>query len=235
MNDALKRNAMNQELARVCQMDEALLAAELGKLLRSKNLKHEQDFIKEVKQVTTASGIELPKEELTDVHQERALFRILLLHGEESWDEDTKVSDFIIKEIKEDEQLLFNDEMCALLVSQIKFGVWDKWPGQTYFTQHTNPEIASWAAGVLSSGYELSKAFADNFIHVKREEDNFRNDITAVFLYLRKKKLDNLIRHYTLSLQEPDADVSETLEMLNYLNTLRSRVSKDIGGVVFTI
>ena len=235
MNDALKRNAMMQELARVCQTDEALLAAELGKLLRSRNLKHEQDFIREVKQVTEASGVELPKEKLTDIHQERALFRILLLHGEDSWDENTRVSEFILKEIKEDEQLLFNDEMCAQLVSQIKFGVWEKWPGQSYFTQHSDPEIASWAAGVLSSGYELSRAFADNFIHVKREEDNYRNELTAVFLYLRKKKLDNLIRHYTLSLKEPDTDVSEVLEMLNYLNELRSRISKDIGGVVFTI
>ncbi|MBM3398987.1 MAG: DNA primase [Bacteroidetes bacterium] len=235
MNDALKRNAMSQELARVCKIDEALLAAELGKLLRSKNLKNEQDFIKEVKQLTTASGIEFPREELTDVHQERALFRILLLHGDETWDENSKVSDFIIKEIKEDNQLLFNDEMCALLVAQIKFGVWDKWPGQSYFTQHSNADIASWAAGVLSSGYELSSAFADNFIHVKKEEDNFKNEITAVFLYLRKKKLDNLIKHYTLLLQDPETDVSDTLEMLNYLNELRSRVSKDIGGVVFTI
>lgn len=235
MNDALKRNAMNQELARVCKIDEALLAAELGKLLRSRNLKHEQDFIKEVKQVTTATGIDLPREELTDVFQERALFRILLLNGDAQWDEQTTVSDFILKELKEDEQLLFNDEMCAQIVSQIKFGVWDKWPGQSYFTHHTSPEIASWAAGILSSGYELSKAFADNFIHVKREEENYRNDVTAVFLYLRKKKLDNLIKHYTQSLQHPETDVSDTLEMLNYLNELRSRVSKDIGGVVFTI
>ncbi|MFN4914843.1 MAG: DNA primase [Sphingomonadales bacterium] len=235
MNDALKRNAMNQELARVCQTDEALLAAELGKLLRSRNLKHEQDFIKEVKQVTTASGIELPREELTDVFQERALFRILLLHGDSPWDDHTTVSDFILKELKEDEQLLFNDEMCAQIVSQVKFGVWDKWPGQAYFTNHSSPEIASWAAGILSSGYELSKAFADNFIHVKKEEENYRNDITAVFLYLRKKKLDNMIKHYTKSLQDPETDVSDTLEMLNYLNELRSRVSKDIGGVVFTI
>jgi len=235
VNDALKRNAMNQELARVCKIDEALLASELGKLLRSKNLKHEQDFIKEVKQVTTATGVELPKEELTDVYQERALFRILLLHGDEAWDENSTVSDFILKEIKEDEQLLFNDEMCAQIVSQVKFGVWEKWPGQSYFTHNSSPEIASWAAGVLSSGYELSKAFADNFIHVKKEQDNYQNEVTAVFLYLRKKKLDNLIKHYTLSLQDPATDVSETLEMLNYLNDLRSRVSKEIGGVVFTI
>jgi hypothetical protein len=96
-------------------------------------------------------------------------------------------------------------------------------------------EIASWAAGVLSSGYELSVAYADNFIHVLKEEDNYRNELTSVFLYLRKKKLDNLIKHYTESLQEPDADVSEILEMLNYLNDLRSRVAKKIGGVVFNI
>jgi hypothetical protein len=78
-------------------------------------------------------------------------------------------------------------------------------------------------------------AYADNFIHVKKEEDNYRNELTAVFLYLRKKKLDNLIKHYTQSLQEPDADVSEILEMLNYLNDLRARVAKKIGGVVFSI
>jgi DNA primase len=235
MNDALKRNAMNQELARVCEVDEALLASELGKLLRTKNLRHEQDFIQEVKQVTAASGVEMPKEALTDIHQERALFRILLLHGDEAWDENSQVSDFILRELREDEQLLFNDEMCAQLASQIKFGVWEKWPGKSYFIQHAQPEIASWAAGVLSSGYELSSAYSDNFIHVKKEEDNYRNELTAVFLYLRKKKLDNLIKHYTQLLQDPAADVSEILEMLNYLNELRSRVAREIGGVVFSI
>ena len=235
MNDALKRNAMNHELARVCEVDESLLASELGKLLRNKNLKHEQDFIQEVKQVTAASGVDMPKEALTDIHQERALFRILLLHGEEPWDENTRLSDFVVKELKEDDQLIFNDDMCALITSEIKSASWEVWPGKNYFIQHVNMEIASWAAGVLSSGYELSVAYADNFIHVKKEEDNYRNELTAVFLYLRKKKLDNLIKHYTQSLQEPDADVSEILEMLNYLNDLRARVAKKIGGVVFSI
>jgi DNA primase len=235
IGDSLKRNAMNRELARVCETDESLLAAELGKLLRNKNLKDEQQVINEVKQATAAAGVQLPKEPLSDVYVERALFRLLLLHGDAQWDEMVTVGEFIMKEIREDEELLFSDEVCAGLASQIKFGTLEKWPGATYFVQHQDSGIASWAAGELSSGYELSSAFADNFIFVKTDGDNYKNELIAVFRYLRRKKLDNLIRHYTNLLKHPEADVEEVLEYLNYLNELKSVLAKDIGGVVFSV
>ena len=157
------------------------------------------------------------------------------MHGDAQWDEMVTVGEFIMKEIREDESLLFSDEVCAMLASQIKFGTLEKWPGATYFVQHQDSGIASWAAGELSSGYELSSAFADNFIFVKTDGDNYKNELIAVFRYLRRKKLDNLIRHYTNLLKHPEADVEEVLEYLNYLNELKSVLAKDIGGVVFSV
>jgi hypothetical protein len=70
---------------------------------------------------------------------------------------------------------------------------------------------------------------------VKTDGDNYKNELIAVFRYLRRKKLDNLIRHYTNLLKHPEADVEEVLEYLNYLNELKSVLAKDIGGVVFSV
>lgn len=235
IGDSLKRSAMTKELARVCETDEALLSAELAKLLRGKSYKAEQEVIREIDEVTKAAGVELPKETLTDEHQENALFRVYLLFGDQPWDEEQQIAAFIIHEICDDESLVFSHPVCARVVQEFRDGAITAWPGVGHYLNHSDADIAAWAAGILSSVHELSGAFAENYIHVNTESDNYRHELTSVFLYLRRKKLDNLIRHQMDLLKNPEGDVSEILEYLNYLNEMKNRIAKEIGGVVFTV
>jgi len=232
--DSLKRSAMTSELAKVCEVDEALLVSELAKLLRGKLLKTEQDVIREIKEVTAAAGVDLPREPLGDENQERALMKILVLFGEKPFNEEQTIAQFVISELKV-ENLSFSDTVCHILATELREQDFDIWPGHTYFIQHRNEAVASWAAGVLAGGYELSKAYLENDILISTEEDNYLKELSSVFLYLRRKKLDNLIRAKLELLKNADSDASEIMDELNYYNELKSRIAKDIGGVVFNI
>jgi DNA primase len=234
ISDSLKRSAMTAELAKVCSVDEALLVAELAKILRGKLLKSEQEVIREIKEVTAAAGVDLPREPLGDEHVERALLRVLVLFGDKPFNEEQSIAQFVIAELKA-ENMVFNDSVCQLIATELKEQDFDVWPGHPYFVQHPNEEIARWVAGVLSSGYELSKAYEEHNIQINTEEDNYLKEVSAVFLYLRRKKLDNLIQAKLDLLKNPELDASEIMEELIFLNAFKSRIASDIGGVVFNI
>lgn len=235
ISDPLKRSSMSKELARVCDTDESLLASELARLLRKKTFKQEQEVIREIETVTRSAGVELPPEPLGDEHQERALMRVLLLHGDQPWDEEHSVSAFIHDEIRRDGELVFTDPVCATIAAEIRSENMQEWPGATHFIHHADPTVSAWVAGVLSSVHELSKAFEENHIFVSRETDNYKQELTSVFLYLRRKKLDNLIRLQMDKLKEPEADVPYLLEYLEFLNGMKNRIAKEIGAVAFSV
>jgi DNA primase len=233
IRDPLKRNALNHELAGICQMDEALLAAELGKLVRGKIADTGKDILAELKQITEAAGVDLPRESLTDEAQERAFVRLLLLHGEKPFNEEITIFEFAINELANDEIIEFTDGLCSGIVQGLKELEPRQFPGQQYFIQHQDAEIASWAAGVLSEGLELSPAYADNYIFVVHENENFKQELVSIFVHLRRKKLDNLIRAAIEKLKDDTENTDEAMMYIEYLSSVKMRIAQELGGAVF--
>jgi DNA primase len=232
ITDNLKRSAMLTELARVCSMEESMLASELGKLLRGKFFKHEQDAISENNSGVIITPPVLPREEFNDNNQERTLMRVFMKFGGLPFDDTGTVAEIIIKEIQEDDALIFNDPACAALVAEIRTGELKEAMPLSYFLQHTDLQISSWAAGELSSEHDLSAAFEDNFIYVRKEADNFKQELSSVLLHLRRKKLDTMIQNAMESLKSPETDAEFTLEFINFLNERKRNLAKDIGMAV---
>lgn len=227
--DPLKRNSLNRELARVCGMDEALLATELAKLVRKKSPGREEAILTELKQITEDARIDMPREPFTDIGQEMAFIRLVLTHGQQMFNEAETVFDFAMKEVDGDEILGFAEPLCSKVLAEYRLCQMAGWPGQNHFIQHPDPEIASWAAGILSEGYTLSKAYADNYIYVIHEEENFKHDLIAIFVHLRRKKLDNLIRVNKEMLQNEGVDIDEQMMKIMYLEEIKTRISGEFG------
>jgi DNA primase len=233
IRDPLKRNALNHELARICEMDESLLASELTKLVRSKWSDTGREIIEELKQITESAGVDMPGETFSDISQERALLKLLLLHGDKAFNDETTVYGFVMNELRGDEIIEFHDALSSKIMETFKSTETDEFPGQQYFIQHTDPEIAGWAAGILSEGHELSPAYQENYIYVIHENDNFKQELVSIFVHLRRKKLDNMIRQAIDKLKDEAENAEEAMLLIEYLNTVKMRIAQEVGGAVF--
>lgn len=234
MTDSLKQSSMLSELARVCKMEEEMLAAELGKILRGRYLKKDKEVIREVDQVLKSLPDTAPKT-FDDSSQERMLMKLFMKFGDMPFDDEQKVADVIINEIKAEEHFTFSDSACLILSDAIKEGqITGPLPLQ-YFLQHPDADVARWAAGELCSSHDLSKAYEENYIYVKTEEENYRHELSSVLLHLRRRKLDSLIQNTMDSLSEPDIDIDDRLEYINFLNSLKLKLAGDIGMAAYRI
>lgn len=235
IKDPLKRNALNHELARICEMDESLLASELAKLVKGKAVSTSKEILDELKVITESVGVDMPREPFNDELQEKAFMKILLLHGGKAYDDDRTVFDFALEELMNDSMLDFKDPICSKLIAELLEMRETGFPGTQFFVTHPDPEIVSWAAGVLSQNLELSPAYAENFIFITHEDENYAQDLISVFVHLRRKKLDNLITNAIESLKQPEIDIDNTLLYIEFLKSVQKRIATELGNAVFSI
>ena len=247
INDPLKRAALAQQLAGICEMEEVVLVQELAKLVKQQQAKENQEFEKEVKSAIEGAGASFGFVEggsgalrvnlLDHKEQELAVFRILLLYAEQVFVEEKSVFDFVWEELTQDELIEFEHALCMKLEQEVLSQ--SGWPGQKFFVHHSDPEIAAWAAGVLAEGYPLSQAYADNYIDVKDESLSYREQVVNVFLHLRRKKLDAKIEEHLELIKEnasvADEDMMVMMEYLKNLNQLKREIALKLGNSVSRI
>lgn len=234
IRDNLKRNALNHELAVICGVDEALLATELSKIVRKKFSSRSVDILQELKQITESAGVEMYKEPLTDIAQERAFVKLILLHGDKPFDDNSTVCEFALNELELDDLIHFNDGLSQKIIEEIR-SIDTGFPGGQHFIHHQNTEVAAWAAGIFSEGHELSKAYEENFIYVTHEEDNFKQELLGIIVHLRRKKLDNLLKTEIEKLKTDEENLDDILIKISWLSEVQSRIAQEIGAAVFSI
>lgn len=247
INDPLKRSALSQQLASICDIDQATLLQELSVLLKQQQMKERQDFVKEVSAAIDASGVVFsPDGEVQDrirvnllghKDQELALFRLLLLYGEQPFSEEgNTVFDFVWSELQGDPNLAMEDVLAKKLQAEIETA--GNWPGSQHFIHHLDSDIASWAAGVLADGHPLSPAYADNFIDVLDEAVAYKEQVINMFLHLRRKKVDAMIENLIEMFKEEGAEPESfdlMMEYLSELNDLKRQIAEKLGNSVSRI
>ena len=222
ISDPLKRSALSQQLASICDIDQATLLQELSVLLKQQQLKERQDFVKEVSAAIDASGVAYhPEGEVAERirvnllehrDQELALFRLLLLYGENEFSSaEERVFDFVWAEMQGDPNLAMEDALAKKLATEIEQS--GGWPGPQHFIHHMDTEIAAWAAGVMADGHTLSPAYKDNYIDVKDEATAYKEQIVNMFLHLRRKKVDAMIENHLEMIKQEGSD-SESFELM---------------------
>jgi hypothetical protein len=169
--------------------------------------------------------------------QELALFRLLLLYGENEFSSaDERVFDFVWGEMQGDPNLAMEDPLAKKLVSEIE--TTGGWPGAQHFIHHLDTEIAAWAAGVMADGHPLSPAYKDNYIDVKDEATAYKEQIVNMFLHLRRKKVDAMIENHLEMIKQEGSD-SESFELmmefLTELNEIKRQIAQKLGNSVSRI
>ncbi len=231
IKDGLKRSTLVQQLASVCQMEEVILSAELGKLLRKEKLKESQQLLNNVTQSTQELVPESKiQEPLTDKEQELGFFRLMLVHGNKPAFEDATLFEFLKQKIQADDFLEFHEpfaqELAPFFLNAAEI------PDANYFLNHPNEEIARWAAGELTISHELSDAFAANLIDVSTEETQYLEVAINLLLHFKRKKIDKLIHTKLLELKNPDCDMEELLLYVEFLNEQKREIASVLGMAV---
>ena len=234
--DGLKRSALTRDLSQICEMEESVLVQELGKLLRQQKAKEEQAFVSQIASITHEMGVGMiapAKPALTDYHQEMAVFRLLLLHGNEIMDAEQTVFHHLVEKVLNDPDLVFEDELAIRLIAEA--AQLEAWPEKEHFIHHMDSEIAAWAAGILAGGHTLSKAFEDNFIDVSRPESTVKEQVKNVILHLKRKKFDKSLNLALSMLENPEVTPEEMMEILDYIkaiNIKKKEIADDLGNSI---
>lgn len=237
ISDGLKRSALTRDLSQICEMEEAVLVQELAKLIRQNQAKEEQAFVSHIASITQEMGVVLrvpAKPAPAALHQELAVFRLLLLFGNNVITPTGEtVYAMIVEKVINDADLTFENDLAVRLLSEI--ATLESCPEKEFFIHHRDPEIASWAAGVLAEGHQLSKAFEDNYIDVSQPDSNVHEQVKNVILHLKRIKFDKIIETALELLKNPEVAEEELMDLLDYikaLNLKKKQIADELGNSV---
>lgn len=230
--DALKRAAYARECSKLVDTDERLLLVEINKL-RKQNSDHYtpaslSEEIRDILQTELPKSIEYEAGE----EQELGLVRLLIQNGSRKFTEEATVADFIFKELQEDEALTINHTLYARIISDVQTQMADfATIEEHYFTNHQDSDIRKLAADVLTEQHELSPFWSENGFNIPTEKENYIRDLQSVFLHLKQRKINQLIKNNLEEFSSVTHDYEKEHHMQYHLllTGVRNEISKIIG------
>jgi hypothetical protein len=148
--------------------------------------------------------------------------------------EDATVADFIFKELSEDEQLSINNPLFQKIINEVKVSIENNLTlDESFFINHIDSEVRQMAADFHSEKYELSSYWGENGLFLKTEKENYVRDLQSLFLFLKKFKLEQLIKNNMNDLsQAPDYQEAEVLTQYHIqLIEVRNKISEILGTI----
>jgi DNA primase len=230
--DALKRSMYIKECSKLVESDEKILIAEINKIRKIKS-PTSQEFNPEIQDLlnTNVSNVQ---HYVGGDEQEKGLIRLLVQSGHKKFMEDATVADFIFKELSEDEQLSINNPLYQKIIEEVKVSIENNLTlDESFFINHSDSEVRQIAADFHSEKYELSPYWGENGLFLKTEKENYVRDLQSLFLFLKKFKLEQLIKNNMNDLsQEPDASEAELLIQYHIqLIEVRNKISEILGTI----
>lgn len=252
--DNIFRITYIKECSRLLDMPEQTLINELNKLLRAKfkkSLGPEGEAIPDDKTVAPKQEEERPFEEQlpTGYYQERELVKLLLMYGSELIDDECEdengqiitekvsIAQLIIDDLRNDE-IVFTDATNRKI-----FNIFDqaidegKFPDDTFFVTHEDPDIVQLTADLLSSPYRLD-GWDKKGIFVKKEEQMLKAAaISSLYRYKdliiadRIKAIEEALKA-TEKASDDITDIFALLEKQKTLNEIRVQINKILGIVI---
>lgn len=211
--EVIARTIYIKECSTIMEVAEPVLYHEVNKLrqqqsFRDRNRYPGPDLLpvpppvvqKQVKQITSS------------FYSEREIIRLLLKYGslelertmrpEDGQEEITTVSDFIVREISEDE-LDFEQEACAKIFEEFRFhseqGIF---PGDKHFVLHPDPDISGLSTSLLAESHELSRIWKDKQTYVETEEMKLKELVPDSVLKFKSDKIKFILKDIMAQLEE---------------------------------
>ena len=176
--DALKRTVYVQETSRMLQIPEAVLLAELNKVIIRERRGRNRELPEQEQPSFTATEIESSHETLITgkidpekiVHdQERETIRLLLNYAEDTIDE-TSLADFLIHEL---EDVQFTNPLYSSIFSTICSSWMEgKKVDSRYLLETSTPEVGEAVTGLITRKYDISENWDKKYhIYIPKDQD----------------------------------------------------------------
>lgn len=254
--DPIKRSLYIKECARVMDLEEEMLIAEMNAAVRQQLKKKNRDSqagakpsasrpasdnrsdIPPVEQARPIPNVS-KKTSNTDGFHEQKIAQLLIAFGGEEFEDGLTVAEYIIGEI-EDVVAEFDHPVYKQLIEDVvnKLGKGGS-VSEKYFLAHPNTSIRDLAYEFLQSPYELSPGWSENGIELgtqKPPNENFVNDSVESVLRLKLRKIDRLRGRNREKLKGCDpGDVEQQIHLLKVdqkLTEIHNHIAKTLRMVV---
>lgn len=236
--DGIKRSVYVRSCADQLEIEEQVLISELNKILIQKQRKDRQSRDREEAQQLAEPLPEVlahKKEELklTSYYVERECLRLLINYGNEPYDNDMSVSEFILQET---DSINFEDEMIEKTFHKAAeiVGKGQKLEPDQFIGPH-DPAMSQLVIDMLEMKYFVSEGWQQKHrIGIVHESEDLPEASYKLVLRLKKKKLEKLIGQTDESLKKSSnqEEQDELLKMYLHLKTLLMEVDSELGTVI---
>ncbi|MDD4054733.1 MAG: DNA primase [Bacteroides sp.] len=251
--EAIVRSVYIKESSRLLNIEERIIAGEIGKLkkkedqqLQSRQKREEQK--KEKATSTHDYQSYLPqegKEKLLFYKIERLIIQTVLRYGEKIMCkvEDNNgnevpltVIEFIIKDLSYDDLSFHNPIHRQILAEAREHLKDDNFKVDDYFLKHSDVEISRLAAELLSDKYQLSNLYKEDETIIP-DEDRLYEIVPTLMGNFKNEIVDSEIKHLLKELQKPEVfNDNETCNqmMVRYqeLKNIQAGMAKRLGDRV---
>ncbi|OEK00439.1 DNA primase [Roseivirga sp. 4D4] len=239
--DGIKRSVYIRSCADQLEIEEQVLISELNKILIQKQRKERQSRDRAEAQAVDLlpePEVASPKQaiKLTSYHVERECLRLLVNYGNEPYDEEMSVAEFVLHET---ESVNFEDKMiektfihAANLVSEGKKIEPDQFIGPQ------DPAMSQLVIDLLEMKYFVSEGWQEKHrITIIHESEDLAEASYKIVLRLKWKKLNSLIQQNDDALKKAQdteniAEQDELLKMKMHLKAMFDEVSTELGVVI---
>lgn len=232
--DPVKRSVFAQSCAKIMDVAEQVIAAELIKY-RRKDLEERSkhpDVIPIEEQLIPDDAFE-PLGTTTS-SQEREILSLLVRHGHEEYDAHRTVLQFVLGEIQA--EIGFTDPFYSMLYQEVMEKAKE---GETmdtsFYVNHPQKEVNAFAADALHPKYRASEKWTDKYeIELTHTEDNYRQDIFNAVLHYKIRKIEMLMEERMKNLKNlrEDEEIMIQQETIVALQKLREQLTGMIGITV---
>lgn len=234
--DGIKRSVYIKTCAGLLDIQEQVLISELNKLLIQQQRKDRDSAKREEQQAVSLPPVEQETRndvKLTSYFVERECLRMLINYGNEPFDDEVKISEFIFEEI---ESIPFDNEVVDRTLTKAAQLVADgKKIEPDQFIGPEDPSMSQMVIDLLEMKYFVSEGWqARHRILTMHESEDLPDAAYKIVLRLKKKKLEILINENDEALKK-STDTDEQIELLKvhkHLKALLVEVDTELGIVI---
>ncbi len=244
--DFTKQQDYIKQCAEILKIEESGLHALVNKFIREKVNKEETRSNREQRfadndmpggETAEADAETLALFNRDEIH-EQAMIRSLLEFGMKQWNEETKVAEYIFKEMEENhlEELIDNRELVRV------YNTYKAWyeagiePTAKNFLYHDDLKMSSLVVSIMDFNYEISPNWKEHFEgHIPTRDELFAEEVFSTLNYLKLRKIKRLMDENQRDL-ERTASTEEQLMLVQthqHLKQMEIELTKQLGTVIF--
>ncbi len=242
--DGINRSVYIKECSTIMEVPEQTLMNELNKRLRQRFRKQSESRDVQIADAETKQSLEqqIEVDPFDLSSNEKQLMRLLIQYSqniitvddpEKDQDIETRVDDFILCELRNEQISFSNKTYNEILDEFIQARDGDSYLSEAYFTNHSRTKIASEVIELLATPYQLSNNWKKNRIYVKLEEEQLSFLVVTTLLSLKGKHVDKQLRQVMeLMKTAGNEEVNDLITQYNILKEISRKINLELTRVI---